>query len=138
MLQSRDVDSLAGAGKITIDVSMILFVILVIIMWTLMGFQLHRQRRQDHAETSDLEIGHAVAVPEASISLIDLISTAYWSRRASKSSWSTSEPSSSTAPSSKSGVPWDSQWYREERPVRYFFHKMRNALGKQKSERVQS
>ncbi|KAI0804225.1 hypothetical protein GGR55DRAFT_681823 [Xylaria sp. FL0064] len=103
MMQSRDVDD---QGKFTVNVAMVVFVILVIIMWALMGFQIYRRRKQDRAVPSDLETGAAVPIPEADVSLYDLLRT-----------------------------PKESQRYREDPPIR-FFHKVRSAFPKQKSEMI--
>ncbi|KAJ2970133.1 hypothetical protein NUW58_g9789 [Xylaria curta] len=127
--QNPDTD-LASSGYVTIVASMIVFVVLLLAIWALMGLQIHLLRRKHLA---DLENDGVRVGPVDYDTPLDNILKGKGKARASESSrekWSPTQPSTndSTNASSKSDMPYDSQWYREERPVRYFFHKIGNTF----------
>ncbi|KAI8953124.1 hypothetical protein F4801DRAFT_538529 [Xylaria longipes] len=111
---------------------MIIFVALLLLVWALMGFQiycLHKQRLADIESVVAVEIGPI----DGDIPLDNVLKSTRYSQvqsaRASVSSWASSAMAHGTRKgssntSSKSDVPRDSQWYRTERPVRYFFYKI--------------
>ncbi|KAI0529799.1 hypothetical protein GGR58DRAFT_495633 [Xylaria digitata] len=133
MVQKQDSAEIAKTGHTTIVASMIMFVVLVLIMWGLMGIQIHLQHKKRLADLENGD-GEGVCVVDDDVPIDHILKTTRYSgaqpERKSKislSSWSaTATEISATTKSSKSGIPKDSQWYAEERPVRYFFHKMGN------------
>ncbi|KAI0451363.1 hypothetical protein F5B21DRAFT_384204 [Xylaria acuta] len=142
MSQKRHTDGLAGSGHLTIVVSMIIFVVLLLIIWALMGFQIYRLRMQ---RLADLESGIAAEVGtiDGDVPLDNILKGTRYSQvqsaRASGSSWASlavthETHKGSSNKSSKSGVPRTSQWYREERPVSYFFYKICGVFKKQQNE----
>ncbi|KAF2963416.1 hypothetical protein GQX73_g10147 [Xylaria multiplex] len=135
MMNKRDSADVAKTGHTAVVASMIVFVILLLIMWGLMGFQIHLQHKQRRA---DLEHGHGVSLVSDDLPLDDILRNAGnpeaqpgRTSEISVGTWSaTATEISGTTKSSKSGIPKDSQWYAEERPVRYFFHKVVNMFKK--------
>ncbi|KAI0875939.1 hypothetical protein GGS24DRAFT_453435 [Hypoxylon argillaceum] len=133
MAYKRDATDVAQTGHTAIAASMIVFTILCLITWSLIGFQILRARKQ---RLADLENGTEVGPIDPNIPLEDVLQGSKYSdmkpvpvRVTSLGSWpltqgteGTPEPAPSS--SSKSGIARDSQWYAEERPVRYFFHKI--------------
>ncbi|KAI8626598.1 hypothetical protein F5Y19DRAFT_488174 [Xylariaceae sp. FL1651] len=123
----------AGTGRLVVAVFMVVFVIITLIMWIIIALQMRQAR---HRHLADIESG-----------IID--SNHPWrglhnssrdakSRRRQTSNdaifaaASTSSPSvqqSVKAQSSKSDIPHDSQWYAEERPLRYWIFRISQKLG---------
>jgi hypothetical protein len=127
MNHARDASDVARLGHTTIVASMVVFVILLLTIWALIGFQIHRARKQHLA---DLETGAEVGPIDSDIPLDSVLkSKPVRVSKSSLGSWpATQETTQSSAQSSRSGVARDSQWYAEERPVRYFFHKIGKML----------
>ncbi|KAI0442923.1 hypothetical protein F4803DRAFT_550641 [Xylaria telfairii] len=131
-------DSLAGSGHLTIVVTMIIFVSLLLILWTLMALQILGLREQ---YVADLEKAakRGVGPIDGDVPLEDVLQT----QRYTQSSWASSTATQQTSkgsskPSSKSNMTRDSQWYREERPFRYFLYRAFGVFKNDKKEASRS
>ncbi|KAI1200692.1 hypothetical protein F5X97DRAFT_292612 [Nemania serpens] len=136
MSQSRDVADLSGTGHTAIVASMVVFVILTVVIWAVMGLQIYRTHKQ---RLADLESGAQLrgGLVDGSLPLEDVLKGTKHAHvpsarasRSSRTSWSeTQEPLENQ--SSRSGTPSDTRWYAEERPIRFVFHKIRRMFKKQ-------
>ncbi|KAH8161982.1 hypothetical protein CIB48_g6277 [Xylaria polymorpha] len=131
-------DSLAGSGHLTIVVTMVIFVSLLLILWALMGLQILVLREQ---YVVDLERAarNGVGPVGGDVPLEDVLKNQGHFRSSWASSAATQETGKgSSKPSSKSDMPHDSQWYREERPFRYFLFRMFGVFKDKKNEASKS
>ncbi|GAP90369.1 hypothetical protein SAMD00023353_4900640 [Rosellinia necatrix] len=121
----NDAAAVAKTGHIAVVASMIVFVVLTLILWALMGIQIHCLRKQ---RLSDLEATATAPVVDSDVPLENILRTAKSPKpnaktgRSSFASWP--DTPRSTNISSRSDMPHDSSWYAEERPVRYLLHKV--------------
>ncbi|KAI1163819.1 hypothetical protein F5B18DRAFT_618392 [Nemania serpens] len=129
MSQTRDVADVSETGHTAIVASMVVFVILAVVMWALIGFQIYYARKQ---RLTDLEIGAQVrgGLVEGNLPLDDVLKSAR-AGRSSHTSWSVTQGPRETQ-SSRSGTPCDSMWDAEERPIRNVFHKIGRMFNKQR------
>ncbi|KAI0967168.1 hypothetical protein F4678DRAFT_254272 [Xylaria arbuscula] len=141
MLQTRD--GLKN-GKLVINVTMVLWLCLVIIAWSSMGYQIYRGGKKEMGRSPDLEAGTAAV--EDNVPLGDVLKKKEQAnkqpKRKTKSSFGSwppsSNPSSSKLQSSKSGTPKDSEWYYEGRPLRQFLQKVFSGDKKDKAVAVKA
>ncbi|KAI1299602.1 hypothetical protein F5Y03DRAFT_397601 [Xylaria venustula] len=124
MLQTRD--GLKN-GKLVINITMIVWLGLVIIAWSLMGYQIYQRGKKEIAGLPDLEAGTAAV--EGSVPLGDVLKQKEQTNKQSKRK----TKSSSKLQSSKSGTPSSSEWYYEGRPLRHFLNKV---FGGDKKDKV--
>ncbi|KAI1738687.1 hypothetical protein F4680DRAFT_449803 [Xylaria scruposa] len=123
----RDTSSPAGSGHLAIIVSTIVFVLLLLIAWALMGFQLYQLRQQ---RLADLESGVAVGPIAGDVPLDDVLKGVRYSQtqpvrtnRSPKASLAVTHEghTGSSNTLSKSRVSHDSAWYREQYLIHYLY-----------------
>ncbi|KAI3330318.1 hypothetical protein F4824DRAFT_342205 [Ustulina deusta] len=131
MLQGRDAAKIGKTDRITIAASMIVFVVLVLAVWVLMGIQIHHLRKQRLADSSDPEAGVRVSVDEDDTPLDDLFKS---TRRSKTQPGRTSKPSVASWPTTEASNSRPSvQEQHTAQRVDSFFHKVGGAFQKQKS-----
>ncbi|KAI0467668.1 hypothetical protein F4859DRAFT_525097 [Xylaria cf. heliscus] len=142
MSQQRRTADLSGSGHLTIIVSMVIFVSLILIIWTLMGLQLYYLRRQ---RLADLEMGVAAKIGpiDGDVPLDNVLKSMRYSQVQSARENRFSLASSTATYEIRKGsfetpsninAPRDSQWNSEERPISYFFDKVNGVFKKKKNE----
>ncbi|KAI1187558.1 hypothetical protein F5B17DRAFT_315372 [Nemania serpens] len=134
MNQTRDVVDVSETGYTTIVASMVVFVILTIVTWALIGFQIYYTHKQ---RLADLESGVHVrggGLVDEKLPLDDILkSTTKHANVPSTQARKAKTRASLDTQFIRSSSPFDSRWYAEEQPVRSAFHRISTVLNKQET-----